>query len=73
MDTLKIYVACLASYNNGILYGKWINALQDKDEIYHDIFDMLQKVRLKVLRNGRYTTIQDLVMHGSMSMNAFQL
>lgn len=41
MDTPKIYVACLASYNNGILYGKWINALQDKDEIYQDIFDML--------------------------------
>jgi hypothetical protein len=24
----KIYVACLASYNNGILHGKWIDAVQ---------------------------------------------
>lgn len=36
-----IYVACLASYNCGILYGCWINALQDPDKILHDIRKML--------------------------------
>ena len=30
--TPKIYVACLASYNAGILHGRWIDADQDADD-----------------------------------------
>lgn len=30
----KIYVACLAAYNNGYLHGEWIDATQDVDSIY---------------------------------------
>jgi len=41
-DTPKIYVACLASYNNGKLYGKWIDANQSADEIQEEINDMLK-------------------------------
>jgi len=37
----KIYVACLASYNNGILYGKWIDASQPVDDIRNEINKML--------------------------------
>ncbi len=37
----KIYVACLAAYNNGKLHGKWINATQDIDSIWQEIKDML--------------------------------
>lgn len=40
-DTPKIYVACLASYNNGKLYGKWIDANQSADEIQEEIKEML--------------------------------
>lgn len=38
---IQIYVACLASYNNGILHGRWINAAQDAWAIYEDIRAML--------------------------------
>lgn len=29
MSDNRIYVACLASYNNGVLHGKWIDATAD--------------------------------------------
>jgi len=32
--TPQIYVACLASYNNGFLHGQWIDATQSEEEIY---------------------------------------
>ena len=32
-DTPKIYVACLAAYNNGKLHGSWIYADQSSDAI----------------------------------------
>lgn len=38
----SIYVACLASYNNGYLHGKWINAAQDRDLVWDEINDMLK-------------------------------
>ncbi|MBI1392928.1 MAG: antirestriction protein ArdA [Alphaproteobacteria bacterium] len=39
----KIYVACLAAYNNGILHGRWIDAYQDADDIRAAIADMLRE------------------------------
>ena len=39
---IRIYVACLAAYNNGILHGAWINADQDEDAINWAIWDMLK-------------------------------
>lgn len=38
---IRIYVACLAAYNNGILHGRWINADQDADAIHEAIAAML--------------------------------
>lgn len=38
---IRIYVACLASYNNAILYGAWIDANQDEGDIWDAIKDML--------------------------------
>ena len=40
MDTLQIYVACLAAYNSGFLHGKWIDVI-DEDGIYKGIYNML--------------------------------
>lgn len=40
--TPKIYVACLAAYNNGHLHGRWIDASQGVDAIYQAIREMLQ-------------------------------
>lgn len=39
--TARIYVACLASYNNGVLYGKWIDASTDVMEMSAEIQEML--------------------------------
>ena len=41
--TPKVYVACLAAYNNGILHGQWIEANQGKEGIQEEIQDMLSK------------------------------
>ncbi|WP_028284479.1 antirestriction protein ArdA [Oceanicaulis alexandrii] len=38
---IRIYVACLAAYNNGRLHGRWIDAAQDADDIRAEISDML--------------------------------
>lgn len=40
--TPSIYGACLASYNNGILHGAWIDATQEIDEINLAINQMLK-------------------------------
>jgi len=39
---IQIYVACLASYNNGILHGAWIDALQEVSDIQDKINQMLK-------------------------------
>jgi antirestriction protein len=38
----RIYVACLAGYNNGKLHGRWINANQSTDDIWAEISEMLK-------------------------------
>jgi antirestriction protein len=37
----RIYVACLAAYNNGILHGAWVDAAQEPWSIYDDVKAML--------------------------------
>jgi antirestriction protein len=39
--TPRIYVACLAAYNNGKLHGAWIDARQEPWEIMQDVQAML--------------------------------
>lgn len=39
---LRIYVACLASYNAGTLHGAWIDADQDADSIHEEAQAMLK-------------------------------
>jgi antirestriction protein len=41
-DTPRIYVACLAAYNNGKLHGTWIDAAQDEEAIWEAIHAMLK-------------------------------
>ncbi len=38
----RIYVACLAAYNNGHLHGRWIDATQDPEAIGAAISAMLE-------------------------------
>ena len=42
MTTPRIYVACLAAYNNGKLHGRWIDANQEAAEIHAEIDAMLK-------------------------------
>ncbi|MGS1093255.1 antirestriction protein ArdA [Aquamicrobium terrae] len=42
-SSLRIYVACLAAYNNGFLHGTWIDADQDADQIRDEIAAMLAR------------------------------
>ena len=37
----RVYVACLAAYNNGILHGRWIDADDGEDAIWAEIREML--------------------------------
>ncbi|RIJ28450.1 antirestriction protein ArdA [Henriciella mobilis] len=39
---IRIYVACLAAYNNGILHGRWIDANQDAWAIWNEVSKMLK-------------------------------
>lgn len=43
--TQRIYAACLASYNNGVLHGRWIEASSDVDEMQEQIDAMLRESR----------------------------
>ena len=38
---IRIYVACLAAYNNGHLHGRWIDATQGEDHIWTETRAML--------------------------------
>jgi len=38
---IRIYVACLASYNNGVLHGEWIDAAEGIDSIWKNVNQML--------------------------------
>lgn len=42
-EDIRIYVACLAAYNNGKLHGAWIDATQDLDDIQDQINQMLDE------------------------------
>lgn len=46
-SNLRIYVACLAAYNNGYLHGAWIDADQDADKIRDEIATMLAQSPVK--------------------------
>lgn len=35
--TSRIYVACLAAYNNGILHGRWIDASRDTEAMQQEV------------------------------------
>jgi len=41
-DEIRVYVADLAAYNNGILHGAWIDATQELDDIQDQINTMLK-------------------------------
>jgi antirestriction protein len=43
MSEIRIYVACLAAYNSGVLHGRWIDANQDPYDIWNEVSAMLRQ------------------------------
>lgn len=41
--TPRVYAACLASYNGGVLHGRWIDCDRGADHIHSEIADMLRQ------------------------------
>ena len=41
LSTIRIYVACLAAYNNGYLHGRWIDATLGESHIWDETRAML--------------------------------
>jgi len=41
-EDIRIYVADLAAYNNGILHGVWIDVTQELDDIWNQVNEMLK-------------------------------
>lgn len=52
-DSLRVYVACLASYNNGVLHGNWF----DLDD-YADAEDLFAAVQEEVLLTSPYPNVE---------------
>lgn len=69
MDTPKIYVACLASYTSGILYGQWIDADQSVGDIYDQIKTMLAG---SAIENAEEWAIHDYEGFGEIRLSEFE-
>ena len=67
-DTPRIYVACLASYNAGILHGEWIGAT-DADEIREAIQNMLSESREPIAEEY---AIHDYEGFGGIRLSEFE-
>ena len=42
---MRIYAACLASYDNDVLHGRWIDATSDVDDMQAEVNAMLRESR----------------------------
>lgn len=70
MKTLepKIYLACLAAYNNGYLHGKWIDAFHGVDYIWEAVKSMLSK---SPIPNAEEFAIHDFEDFGSVEIKEY--
>ncbi len=64
-DTPKIYVACLAAYNAGILHGEWIDAALEVD-------DIRQRIQ-KVIDTSPVEDPEEWVLHDFDNFGALRL
>jgi len=69
MDTPQIYVACVASYNEGILHGCWINAMQGKATIMLKIQRMLDNSHVE---DAEDYAILDYQHFGAIKIDEYQ-
>lgn len=69
MTEPRIYVACLAAYNSGILHGKWIDAAQGTDGINDDVQAML---KASPIEEAEEWAIHDYEGFGSYRMSEYE-
>jgi len=65
----RIYVACLASYNLGLLHGAWIDASQDVDDLEADIQAMLKR---SPVAGAEEFAIHDFDGFGSVTLSEYE-
>ena len=68
-DVPRIYVACLAAYNDGHLHGRWIRCDQDKDDIVSNIKEMLAESPVPFAEEW---AIHDYENWGGLSLHEFE-
>ncbi len=66
---VRIYVACLAAYNNGYLHGRWIDAKQDARAIHDAIRAMLNT---SPIADAEEWAIHDYEGFGSLSISEYE-
>jgi len=64
----KIYVSCLAAYNNGYMHGTWIDALQDVDALHGDVKKILAS---SPIRNADEWAIHDYEGFGDIRIEEY--
>ena len=69
MDKPQIYIACLASYNNGILHGRWIDATQSEVDIMAEIQTILDSSSVD---GAEEFAIHDYDGFGSMRLSEYE-
>ena len=57
---MRIYVACLAAYNNGYLHGAWIEAQSDTEAMQEEITEMLKASPVKDAEEWAIHDLEDL-------------
>lgn len=74
----KVYIACIAAYNNGKLHGAWIDAAQDPGDIEAEIDQMLADSPASGGEEwavhdyedmpdlGEHPSVDDISLHGRM-------
>jgi antirestriction protein len=65
---IRIYVACLAAYNNGILYGVWLDATQDMGDLWEGINTML---KASPMPDAEEWAIHDYEGYGNLSLSEY--
>lgn len=66
---IKIYVACLSSYNNGILHGRWIDATLGRDHIFEEVTLMLAESKQQ---NAEEWAIHDFEGFGKIEISEYE-
>ncbi|MCU7807002.1 MAG: antirestriction protein ArdA [Candidatus Thiodiazotropha sp. (ex Semelilucina semeliformis)] len=69
-EEIRIYVACLAAYNNGYLHGKWIDATQDLDNIWDEVKAMLKSSPVE--EEAEEYAIHDFEGYGSYRLSEYE-